>query len=179
MLHRGLVFLEFRINLLDYAEPSDLLLAALRDPLIVLVCIAPISLVALYYRGAYWLQRRYLTSFWTTGGAKGRAFQRKYRGKLYVVTAILWALAFSLRYAARVADNLRAGRGRRVQVELISGSLRAPRNTLPPLLLGTTQKYVFLYDHAREVTSVVPVDNIAQIRYERRRVPPFAAARTR
>jgi hypothetical protein len=43
-----------------------------------------------------------------------------------------------------------------------------------PLLLGTTQKYLFLYDDVRQVTSVVPVDNVAQIRYDRRRQPPPA-----
>lgn len=46
MFHRALVFLMFRINVFDYAEPSDFLLAALRDPLIILVCIAPIPLLA-------------------------------------------------------------------------------------------------------------------------------------
>jgi len=48
MFHRALVFLMFRINVFDYAEPSDFLLAALRDPLIILVCIAPIPLLGIY-----------------------------------------------------------------------------------------------------------------------------------
>jgi hypothetical protein len=179
MLHRGFVLLYFRINLLDYAEPSDLLLAALRDPLIVLVCIAPIPLVALYFRGAQWLRQRFPRSFWTTGGARGREFERKHRNALYVLTVILWALAFSLQYASKVARDLRAGSGRRVQVELITGSVRAPGDTLWPLLLGTTQKYVFLYDNARQVTTVVPVDNVAQIRYDRRRLRPSVVPSTR
>lgn len=42
MFHRALVFLLFRINILDYAEPSDFLLAALRDPLITIACDVPI-----------------------------------------------------------------------------------------------------------------------------------------
>ena len=179
MLHRGFVFLHFRINLLDYAEPSDLLLAALRDPLIVLVCIAPIPLVALYFRGAARLRTRYPDSFWATGGARGREFQRKHRDKLYVATVMLWALAFSLQYAGKVARDLRAGTGRRVQVDLITGSVRAPGDTLWPLLIGTTQKYVFLYDNVREVTTVVPVDNVAQLRYDRRRPRRPVTAPTR
>jgi hypothetical protein len=172
MVHRSFVLLAFRINLFDYAEPADLLLSALRDPLIVLVSIAPVPLVALYFRGAYWLRRRYPNSFWATGGARGREFQRKYRGPLYVATAAIWALAFSLNYAGKVSRDLRAGRGRRVQVELVTGTVRLPGDTLLPLLLGTTQKFVFLYDDVRQVTSVVPIDNVAQIRYDRRRQPP-------
>ena len=179
MLHRGFVLLYFRINLLDDAEPSDLLLAALRDPLIVLVCIAPIPLVALYFRGATWLRNRFPNSFWTTGGARGREFQRKHRDKLYVATMILWALAFSLQYAGKVARDLRAGTGRRVQVDLVTGSVRAAGDTLWPLLLGTTQKYVFLYDNVRQLTTVVPVDNVAQIRYDRRRLQRSVVPSTR
>jgi hypothetical protein len=179
MLHRGFVLLYFRINLLDYAEPSDLLLAALRDPLVVLVCIAPIPLVALYFRGAQWLRRRYPGSVWTTGGARAREFERKHRDALYVASVILWALAFSLQYASKVAHDLRGGRGRRVQVDLITGSVRVPGDTLWPLLLGTTQKYVFLYDNVRQVTTVVPVDNIAQIRYDRRRLQRSVIPSTR
>jgi hypothetical protein len=171
MVHRGFVLLAFRINLFDYAEPADLLLSALRDPLIVLVTIAPVPLVALYFRGAMWLRRRFPNSWWTTGGARGREFQRKYRGPLYVGTAVVWALAFSLQYAGKVSRDLRAGRGRRVQVELVTGTVRQPGDTLLPLLLGTTQKFVFLYDDVRQITSVVPVDNVAQIRYDRRRQP--------
>jgi hypothetical protein len=147
--------------------------------LIVLVCIAPIPLVALYFRGAHWLRNRFPRSFLVTGGARGREFERKHRDKLYVATIVLWALAFSLQYAGKVARDLRAGAGRRVQVELISGSVRAPGDTLWPLLLGATQKYVFLYDNVRQVTSVVPVDNVAQIRYDRRRLRRSAIPSTR
>ena len=43
MLHEALVFLMFRVNILDFAEPSDFLVAALRDPLIVVVSLVRMS----------------------------------------------------------------------------------------------------------------------------------------
>jgi hypothetical protein len=165
VLHRAFVFLFFRINIFDYAEPSDFLLAALRDPLVILASIAPIPLTSLYYRGARWLQHRSGDSVLLTGGSRARAFSAKHRTTLYIVTVVLWALAFSLSYARKVSRDLRAGRGRRVQVDLISGSVRPPGDTLPVLLLGTTQKYVFLFDDARGITTVVPASNVAQLRY--------------
>ncbi|MEO7714550.1 MAG: hypothetical protein ABIV10_16675 [Gemmatimonadaceae bacterium] len=168
MLHRALVFLRFRINVLDYAEPSDFLMAALRDPLIVLVCIAPIPVLALYYRGATWVRNRLPQNHVLTGGRRAQDFQRRHRSTLFAFTVALWALAASLHYAKHVATELREGRGRRVQIELLSGNARSPGDTTTLLLLGTTQKYVFLYNPARQVSSVIPVSNVAQLWYERR-----------
>ncbi|CAN5816832.1 hypothetical protein BH11GEM2_BH11GEM2_27340 [soil metagenome] len=168
MFHRALVFLMFRINVFDYAEPSDFLLAALRDPLIILVCIAPLPLLALYYKGAAWLQRR-TKSTWLSSTERQKEFTRRYRRPLYAFTAVLWAIAASLHYASSVARDLRAGTGRRVQVELISAAQMPRVDTMPQLLLGTTQKFVFLYDAPRQVTSVIPIGNIARLRVDRRK----------
>jgi len=169
MLHRALVFLRFRINVLDYAEPSDFLMAALRDPLIVLVCVAPIPVLALYYRGATWVRNRLPQNHVLTGGRRAEDFQRRHRSTLFGVTVAIWALAASLHYAKRVATDLREGRGRRVQIELLSGDARLPGDTTTLLLLGTTQKFVFLYNPTRQVSSVIPVSNVAQLWYDGRR----------
>ncbi|MEP6621812.1 MAG: hypothetical protein ABJE47_20980 [bacterium] len=169
MLHRALVFLRFRINVLDYAEPSDFLLAALRDPLIVLASVAPLPLVWLYFRLAMWLRNKFPGNPLLSGGAKGREFTDKHRSKLFALTVVLWALAFSMDYARRVADDLRAGRGRRVQVDLVAGALHAPSDTSHSLLIGTTQKYLFLLDDRTGAAIVIPTSNVAQVRYEARK----------
>lgn len=169
MFHRALVFLLFRINVFDYAEPSDFLLAALRDPFIILVCIAPIPVVWLYFRLTYALQQRAKPGSWMFGNEKRRALSNKYRRPLYILTVLLWALAASLHYATKVAKDLRAGTGRRVRLELITPPPGAAPDTAPLLLLGTTHQYVFLYDAGKQVTTVVPVNNVSRIRIERRR----------
>jgi hypothetical protein len=109
VFHRALAFLVFRINVFDYAEPSDFLLAALRDPLIILVCIAPLPLLALYYKGAAWLQRR-TKSTWLSSTERQKEFTRRYRRPLYAFTAVLWAIAVSLHEASSVARDLREHR---------------------------------------------------------------------
>lgn len=176
MFHRALVFLMFRINVFDYAQPSDFLLAALRDPLIIIASVAPIPIVALYFKWSYRFQNRSGKANWLLfGGDKSRALANKYRQPLYVLTAVLWALAASLHYANRVADDLRAGKGRRVHVELLAPSIASVADTSPLLLLGTTQNYVFLYDASRQMTSIVPVNNISRIRVDRRKSPAAAS----
>ena len=169
MLHRALVFLRFRINVFDYAEPSDFLLAALRDPVLIIACVAPIPVVALYFRISYALQRRSKKSNWWYGGEARRAMAQRYRRPVYLFTAALWALAASLHYARSVSQDLRDGKGRRVHVDLIISPGVSASDTMPQLLLGTTQKYVFLYDPQKQVTSVVPVSNISRLRIDRRK----------
>lgn len=152
------------------AEAKERLeVAALRDPLIVPVCIAPIPVLALYYRGATWVRNRLPQNHVLTGGRRARDFQRRHRSTLFAFTVALWALAASLHYAKRVATDLHEGRGRRVQIELLSGNARLPGDTTTLLLLGTTQKYVFLYNPTRQVSSVIPVSNVAQLWYDGRR----------
>ena len=178
MFHRALVFYMFRINVFDYAEPSDFLLAALRDPLIILACVAPIPLVSLYFRLSYWVQKRTKKTNWLFGGEKHRALVNRYRQPLFVFTAVLWALAASLHYANSVARDLRDGHGRPVRVDLIATSPSASMDTTPQLLLGTTQKYVFLYDAQKQLTSIIPVSNVARIRIDRRKALPASASTT-
>lgn len=170
MFHRALVFYMFRINVFDYAEPSDFLLAALRDPLIILVCIAPIPLLSIYFRFARWLQRR-TKSKWITGTEKQQALTAKYRRPIFAATAVVWATAASLHYATSVARDFRAGAGRKVQVALLSGVAPLATDTVPQLLLGTTQKFIFLYNPSRQTTSVIPIGNVARILVERRKAP--------
>ena len=144
-----------------------------------IACVAPIPLVALYFKLTYALQPRSKKANWLYGGEKRRALANRYRQPLYLLTAVLWALATSLHYANRVADDLEEGKGRRVHVELIADTHSLPSDTMPALLLGTTQKYLFLYDPTRQVTSIIPTSNVARIRVERRRTataPPTAPA---
>ncbi|MEO7457998.1 MAG: hypothetical protein ABIY52_17205 [Gemmatimonadaceae bacterium] len=169
MLHRALVFLLFRINVFDYAEPADFLLAALRDPLIILVCIAPIPVVWGYFRISYGMQKRAKATSWIYGGAQRRELSNRYRRPLFIASVFVWALAASLHYAKSVATDLRAGVGRRVRIELVNAPTASPLDTTPQLLLGTTHQYFFLYDATRQVTTVIPASNVARIRIERRK----------
>ena len=170
MLHEALVFLRFRINILDYAEPSDFLVAAMRDPLILVVGLAAIPLVSLYYRFVVRANAvRTGPKRWWQGSDRSRAFLRRHYTPFFVGTILLYALAFSLAYARRVAEQLRQGNGPHVQVELMSDPGGMMRDTTPLVLIGTTQKYLFLYDPARQLTSILPSSNVARVIVDRRR----------
>lgn len=169
MLHEALVFSMFRINILDFAEPSDFLVAALRDPLIVLVSLVAVPLVALYYRFIVGANARSTEERWWRGTLRQRRFVERNYTALFAGTTLLYAVGFSLFYALHVAKQLRAGEGRRLRVELVADPGHFQRDSSALLMLGATQKYLFLYDRTRQVTSIVPASNIARVVVERRK----------
>lgn len=166
MLHEALVFAVFRINIISFAEPSDFILAAIRDPLVVLVSLAAFPLVAAFYAWQARMNERNANKprRWWSGSPATRAFIVRHFSTFFVSTLVLYALAFSLQYAAISAKRLRNGDGQHVTVQLVAdpGHPTAP-DTTQLLLLGTTQKFVFLYDPVRRTTAIVPSSNIARL----------------
>lgn len=178
-LHEALLFTWFRINILDFAGPSDFLLAALRDPLIIVVSLVAVPLVALYFRFIARMNLRHRKKRrWWMSPERQRRFVERHFTTLFVLTTLLYAWVFALGYSLYVARRLRAGDGHRVQVELVTDPGHMQRDTATFLMLGATQKYLFLYDPTRQLTSIVPSTNIARILVERRHATRDASVRT-
>jgi hypothetical protein len=181
MLHTAWVFLYFRINILDFAEPSDFLLAFLRDPVVSVMTVLPAVLSWLYIRGS----QRFAKGLGKRS-VRARAMsirwirivgaQRYWRIVFWmrVVMVVLWAAAFQMHYSRVVALKIRSGEGKRVEVQLVSpppaGARAALAASEPPILLGATGQYVFLYSPERKATDIVPVGNIARLTVSRYRV---------
>ena len=100
---------------------------------------------------------------WLRGSEASRAFVARHVSTLFLAAVALYALAFSLTYASMTARRLRQGQGQHVHVELVADPAHSAADTTSMLLLGTTQKFVFLYDPARRATSVIPASNIARL----------------
>ena len=169
MLHEAIIFAIFRINIIEFAEPSDFVLAALRDPIVIVVSLVAVPLVALYYR---WSTRMYVKNEgkrkWWMGSEKSRAFVLRNYATLFVFTVVLYGVSFSLLYASVKARRLRDGVGERVRIELVADPSHLTADTTSYLLLGTTQKFLFLYDASKRATTVVPASNVALLLIERR-----------
>lgn|GEM_PF-6213179 len=83
ILHESMMFLYFRVNILQYADPSDFVLAPLRDPLVIVATIAPVV-------GA-WLYVRFMTQ-----AAEKIAAKRKQPKKIRKTPPWTWARSVSL-----------------------------------------------------------------------------------
>ena len=155
ILHESWVFVYFRVNILQFADPSDFVLAPLRDPLVIAATVAPLA-------GA-WLYVRFMTQAAAKIAAKRK--QPPKRSKTppwaWALMTVLWVVAVSLNYSGYVATEIREGRGSLVKVTFVSNP--APSDTSPTYLIGATGRAVFLYRLPEKRTEIVPLNNIARM----------------
>ena len=178
-----LYFRRFGVNVLEYAETGDFLVAALRAPMAILYCVLPVVAIWLAAQLRRWVRRvspRY--------DAYAARYERKWRARnlsLYwdvmnTLLVVLYAFAFTAYYARAQARVAKSQAARRVTVELAAAAATADASsgraaTSVANLVGTTGKFAVLYYPEQDSTHVVPFDNVLQIvtkaRPERRRSP--------
>jgi hypothetical protein len=184
-------YIQFRVNMLDYAQTGDFLVAALREPVAIFYSTLPVPLLWLAASFRRWVRRK---SPWYD--AYSARYEKKWKvGPRYwdVVNTLLvamYAMLFVIKYAEHEARVMRQGTRKQVQVRLLSDAgTPAAATGRTTTLIGSTSGYLFLYDRAADSTYVVPVSNVAQVAVrstprQRRRslfggrasAPPAAAA---
>ena len=165
LIHDLWFYLYFRFNILDFSETSDFLLAAIRNPLVILLSMAPVALLLMFARlrhaalkkssryRAY--SARYAKTKWNSVGL---------RAAIYGVFVFVYAVAFTQVYAKATSNRIKAGVGRRVAFTRTAGE----PPTEQPILLGSTTKFLFFYYPARRVTEIVPVENMGTLTIDSR-----------
>jgi hypothetical protein len=166
MVSSSLFYSRFGINVFHYAQLSDFVIVAVRNPWATVAILLAIPVVwfitvtdDLLVRHVRWYKYIY-------GWPPLRALSRSLPAlALYFV---LYAWAFSLLYAGHLTEQVHEGRWRRVEVQLQSGTYAGRDATRPFLatLLGATSAYVFLYDGDSERATIVPVENLGSMRIE-------------
>jgi hypothetical protein len=86
-----------------------------------------------------------------------------------VAFVVVYFAAFTLYYAQYVADRLRAGEGRPVRVALQTPGVGGVTQ-LDGILLGTTSRYVFVYQRSDSTAHVVPTESVSDMTVHRRPV---------
>jgi hypothetical protein len=170
LVYSAWLFLYFRINIIEYSETSDFLLAAVRAPLVILLAILPALIVFLIGKVVAWARRKF-----PRYDARYKRNERKWwsaehlRGPIWIAFIIVYAILFTQLYAKRVASEIRAGNGRKVRIELANG---APQSADLPTLIGTTGSFVFLYYPEANETKIVPFNAVTSITVAGKRKKP-------
>ncbi|MDJ0940777.1 MAG: hypothetical protein QNJ00_13535 [Woeseiaceae bacterium] len=144
---------QFGVNVFLYAEISDFLLASLKDPIIWLIVLGT---VVFWY--ADWRNSR-------NWGAKRRPRWLRwygspgYRRLGYPMTIIVVLLLLQF-FAESKATTIYDGEGDRVELRLADSDRRRSVT-----LLGTTSKFIFLFDANTERVFIHPNESIAEIRF--------------
>ena len=144
---------EFGINVFNYAQVGDFLLASLKEPFTWLLVVLAVLLVQL---DNFWSRR-------VERKGPGRWF-RWYASPRYRLVnnfvAIYIVLSFIYLWADYKADKTRAGEGKFVNVTYADGDAATSR-----MLIGTTGQFVFLYDNLTERVEVHPLESIDSITF--------------
>jgi hypothetical protein len=175
VLYHFLFFRRFGVNVLEFSEASDFLMVVVRDPLTVALALLGVPFYLVY--GALtaplsrW-SRRHFAVLRSTPEKRRKMLERMrpwwalLQGSFIGIYAILFVMV----YSTWRAKEIRTGDFRKVAVEFKTDSPR-PDGALRIEglgLLGTTARFVFLYDQANRRTEVVPLDAIARLVWDAR-----------
>ena len=141
----------FGINVFRYAEVSDFLLASLKEPFTWVLVILAVIVIAFDNTMSLRVQRRGPSRFFRWYG------NARYRQMNYLVMVLL-VVAFLFSYATTKEEEIRDGEGEVFSVHLADSS---PPKQL--VMLGTTARFVFLYDQMAERVYIHPNESILMI----------------
>ena len=166
MIHDLWFYFYFRINILDFSETSDFLLAAIRNPLVIILSMLPLAILVGFQRMRDVASRK---SAWysshRTKYANTRWNSVAIRALVYGWFVVVYAILFTQFYAEREANRIKDGKGKRVSLLRNDGIASDEQ----PILLGTTGKFIFLYFPSRKATEIVPVESTVALTVDSRR----------
>jgi hypothetical protein len=162
MFHSALYFNEFGVNIVDFAEVSDFLLAPVRDPLVVLVSILPLLIVWVYRRMTLAAVDRWPRAL--RFGGRDRSPRMAW---VWGFAALLWVVAFNMHYVNWLTDRIKAGEGTAVAAAFTDGSPVGGGTAAPLLLLRGTSKFAFFYRPVERQVVIVPIEGLSRIVVQR------------
>jgi len=143
----------FGINVFNYAQISDFLLASLKEPFTWGLVIITVVLVLLDNASSRRVERKTTAKWLAWYGSPKYRFINNF-------VAILVVLLFLYSYAFAQARDTRDGNGKIVDVMFADSGAATTA-----LLLGTTGQFVFLYDEDTERVDIHPFENIHSISF--------------
>jgi len=184
MFHSVLGYRHFGINILDYAEASDFLLAPFRDPMVMVVTVLPAVLAWAYLRFLERISTRARERRRAAG--KGRAWwesseattarTKPFLPFLAVGMAMFWVFVSADGYQRILAAQAMRGEGHNVVVELTNGTRDGGTPRRPLVMVGATSRYFIFFRTADWRTEVMPTDNVLRILPEGS-LPPSSVSR--
>jgi hypothetical protein len=162
MLYEFWLFRFFQINILYYAEAADFLLVPFREPLVVFIALLPIPLFWLYMNGARWLGKKLSRPDAKELDARTMSVYSKFMRAVTILAIALWSVAFTAEYAESVHESIVEGKRRQVAVELATSNGITPVR-IAGTVIGTTSRFVFVYDPRTGQTRIIGTEHIAEI----------------
>jgi signal transduction histidine kinase len=145
---------QFGINVFNYAQVTDFLIASLKEPFTWVLVVMAILMVQADNAYSRRVERRAKTRWFGWYGSARYRFINN-------IAVIALVAVFIFVYAKLEADETKDGGGRVVDVTFEEGG--EPRTAT---LLGTTGQFVFLYDPLTERVDIHPFENVHAISFQ-------------
>jgi hypothetical protein len=145
---------QFGINVFNYAQISDFLLASLKEPFTWGLVFIAVALVLIDNASSRRFEHKTTSKWLAWYGSPKYRFMNNF-------VAILVVLLFLYSYAFAQARDTRDGDGKVVDVMFADSGAATTA-----LLLGTTGQFVLLYDEDTERVDIHPIENIHSISFK-------------
>ncbi len=144
----------FGLNVFNYAQISDFLVASLKEPITWACVFVIVGLISLDNASSRRVERKGASKWLRWYGSPKYRFFNNFAAIILVLVALSG-------WATYQADRTRAGEGKRVDVTYADGDAATSRT-----LLGTTGQWVFLYDNLTERVEIHPLESIDSIAFQ-------------
>lgn len=162
----GVYFYYFNINILEYSQISDFVVIAFKDPFYIIFFLLTVFIIFLLYLWDKWILKKF-PKFWLFFKKK-RFFIKQNANTLlvsYILVLLLYTIEAAMFYGERKAKTIKEGHGVRVKVHLTTGAEPTLKDSLPTFI-GTTSNFLFVYDHQKKATEIIPFNSIRKLTFQ-------------
>lgn len=147
---------EFGINIIKFADLSDFLLASILEPKSVGIFISLILVTGFFYWFDLILRKKYQGY----GAFVEKKFKSKYTDPIgYALILIIYTIILVQHIAIRNAVEIKSGNSDEFLVRISDPGDHQVEKTLS--LLGSSSRYVYLFDSENAESQVIPVENVS------------------
>ncbi|MBP6863912.1 MAG: hypothetical protein KBC32_01445 [Candidatus Didemnitutus sp.] len=174
LFYQFLFFRRFQLNVLEFSDATDFLMVVVREPLTVAMASLGLAFYWAYMRATLGIMAQVFRRWPRLRGsdeklAKSREKARRIAPSMQAAFIITYAALFTMLYSSWQAKRARSGGFPSVTVEFKVGA-REGATPAEVTLLGTTARFVFLYYPETKRAAAVPLDAIATLSWDARRL---------
>ena len=159
-------YAHFDLQVTVYLEITDILVAGIKDPLVMLMVAGAFSMVLVVWAVVYiqapfsaWLEKKFSKGFFKflpyIAGFKG--------ARSFWITAFVILLIYFYMFIGLHSKN-KAELILKNKHDLVQVNAEATENDNSEFsLLGTSMNYVFLYNHTKQHALIIPIENVRSI----------------
>jgi len=161
MLFNAAFYMRFNINIIEYSDLSDFLLAPFKDPAILLFSIASIVLIYLFSLIDNWMEGRFPNlqrkSMLNINKEK---FYEWYSIKGTALLLLYYVLIAAFLYGVIKSSNVKNRTYEKTQITCKDNKFNAQDSLI---YIGKTSGFVFMYYQAKKQTAIIPISDILRI----------------